>query len=60
MARGAIAFSLLKRGAEEAMAYISYEQASSAAPRFAWGRLGMTAFSLAAWVGLAFAFRALF
>ncbi|MBU4434118.1 MAG: hypothetical protein KKC14_06870 [Alphaproteobacteria bacterium] len=49
------------------MAYVSYEQASSAgtirrmaAPRFTWGRLGVIALSLTAWVGLAFAFRALF
>jgi hypothetical protein len=49
------------------LAYVSYDHGSSAAPlrrlaasRLAWGRLGMIAFSLAVWVGLAFALHALF
>jgi|GEM_PF-5178598 len=49
------------------MAYISFDQAPSAgavrkiaAPRLAWGRIGMVAFSLAFWVGLAVAIRAIF
>jgi hypothetical protein len=49
------------------MAYISFDQAPSAgavrgitAPRLAWGRIGMVAFSLAFWIGLAVAIRAIF
>ncbi|WP_425994445.1 hypothetical protein [Caulobacter sp. DWR1-3-2b1] len=49
------------------MAYISFDQAPAAgrisriaAPRLAWGRIGMLAFCLAFWVGLAFAVRAIF
>jgi hypothetical protein len=49
---------------EEAVAYISFEQAPSvsatrkiAAPRLAWGRIAMLGFCLAFWVGLAFAIR---
>jgi hypothetical protein len=51
---------------EETVAYISFEQAPSvsaagkiAAPRLAWGRIAMVGFSLAFWVGLAFAVRAI-
>jgi hypothetical protein len=49
------------------MAYVSYDQASSAAtiprinaPRLAWGRLAMIATCVAFWVGVAFAIRAIF
>lgn len=49
------------------MAYISFDQAPSvgaaprtAAPRLAWGRIAMVAFSLAFWIGLAVAIRVLF
>lgn len=49
------------------MAYISVEHAPTAAaapriatPRLAWGRIALIGVSLALWVGLAFAFRALF
>ncbi len=51
---------------EEIVAYISFDQAPSvsaarkiAAPRLAWGRIAMVGFSLAFWVGLAFAIRAI-
>ncbi|WP_419319724.1 hypothetical protein ACN2C7_02880 [Caulobacter sp. ErkDOM-E] len=51
---------------EEAVAYISFEQAPSvsaarkiAAPRLAWGRIAMVGCSLAFWVGLAFAIRSI-
>ena len=49
------------------MAYISLDQAPSlgatvkiTAPRLAWGRITMIGVSLAFWVGLALAIRALF
>lgn len=49
------------------MAYISFDQAPSArafrkapARRLAWERIGAVAFSLAFWVGLALAIRAIF
>lgn len=49
------------------MAYISFDQAPSAGairkttgPRLAWGRIGMIAFSLAFWVGVGLALRAIF
>lgn len=52
---------------EETVAYIGFEQAPSvsaarkiAAPRLAWGRIAMVGFSLAFWVGVAFAVRAIF
>jgi hypothetical protein len=49
------------------MAYVSYDRAPSVGaasritgPRLAWGRLAMVGFSLAFWVGLAFAIRVIF
>jgi hypothetical protein len=67
MAPDAIALSLRQRGKEETMAYVSYDQAPSVgatsritAPRLAWGRIGMIGASLAFWIGLAFAIRAIF
>lgn len=49
------------------MAYVSFDQAPSVgviprinAPRLAWGRIGMVAFSLAFWVGAAVTIRAIF
>jgi hypothetical protein len=67
MAFDATALSLRQRGKEEAMAYVSYDQAPSAraiprvnAPRLAWGRLAMIGTCVAFWVGVAFAIRAIF
>ena len=67
MGSDAIALSLRQRGMEEAMAYVSYDQAPSAgtlprinAPRLAWARLAMIATCVAFWVGVAFAIRAIF
>lgn len=49
------------------MAYVSFDQAPSVGatprlniPRLAWGRIAAIGVSLAFWVGLAFAFKALF
>lgn len=48
------------------MAYISFEQVPSvgtprkiAAPRLAWSRIAIVGFSLAFWIGMAFAIRAI-